>query len=57
LAGKRRAGKTILLNNILLNLTNRYEYSNIVLISDTAEVMNNENYNNIIDKNMMFGSE
>ena len=38
LAGKRRSGKSTLLKDLLLNLTNKFDYSSIILISDTHDI-------------------
>jgi hypothetical protein len=45
-----------LVSNILLYLTNKYEYSNIILFSDTGKLMLGGNYTGIIDNDMIFDS-
>jgi hypothetical protein len=47
---KRRAGKSILGLNLIKHLTDKYDYSCIILFSDTFEVENNKAFNSIDPK-------
>ena len=51
IASKRASGKSILIRNLLKHLLNEYDYSTIIMFSETAHYNNDYDF---IDKNLIF---